>query len=137
MGLKGDVRSIRNLRQRLNALPITVAAEVSAQAAPAITTRAGEAYDSGRTVYGKPRPHGVDGKQLSLERTGASRRAMAFIATGRDIRTARLPRYTKYLIGKYDVLPNGPLPAEWRTKLAAIASDVIDARVREGGGQKK
>lgn len=86
---------------------------------------AGGAYDSGQTVYGKSRPRGVDGQALSLEQTGASRRAVEFRATGRDIRTAPLPRYTRYLIGKYDVLPNGPLPAAWRERMIAIAAQVL------------
>lgn len=125
MGLKGDVRSIKNLRQQLAALPITVSARIAAHSAPEISARTAEDFNAGRTVYGKPRPSSVNGGELSLERTGATRRALRFIATGRDIRTAHLPRYTKYLIGKYDVLPNGPLPAEWRARLGLIAERVI------------
>jgi hypothetical protein len=125
MGLKGDLRSLQALRRNLKALPITVSARIASQAAPVISNLAGDGFDSGRTVYGSPRPRGVDGDELTLSRTGATRAALHFIATGRDIRTARLPRYAKYLIGKYDMLPNGPLPAEWRARLTAIASGVI------------
>ena len=130
--LKGDLRSLESLKRALRKLPITASARIAARAAPVITALAGGAYDSGTTVYGRPRPLGVDGKALSLERTGASRRAMAFIATGRDIRTARLPRYTRYLIGKYDVLPNGPLPAEWRARMTDIAAQVLLDQIRGG-----
>lgn len=86
---------------------------------------AGDAYDSDQTVYGTARPQSVNGGPLSLHRTGASREAMAFIATGRDIRTRILPKYTKYLIGKYDVLPNGPLPPLWRETLTDLAAHVL------------
>jgi hypothetical protein len=133
MGLKGDVRSLESLKRALKKLPITASARIAQRAAPEITGLAGGAYDSGMTVYGRPRPLGVDGKPLTLDRTGASREAMHFIATGRDIRTARLPRYTKYLIGKYDVLPNGPLPQLWRDRITAIAAEVLLADIRGGG----
>lgn len=133
MALKGDVRSLQALKRNLKALPITVSARIAGQAAPAISALAIGGFDSDRTVYDRPRPRGVDGDELSLKRTGATHDALHFIATGRDIRTARLPRYAKYLIGKYDVLPNGPLPARWRERLNTIASDVIADELRSGG----
>lgn len=130
MALKGDVGTLNELKRRLRKLPITASARIATHAAPAISGLAGGAYDSGMTVYGRPRPLSVDGKPLDLERTGASRRAMHFIPTGRDIRTARLPRYTKYLIGKYDVLPNGPLPQVWRERITEIAAQVLLADLK-------
>lgn len=129
------LRSINALKRSLKKLPITSVARIAARAAPAMTDLAGGAYDSGQTVYGKPRPPGVDGQALSLERTGASRRAMAFAATGRDIRTKPLPRYTRYLIGKYDVLPNGPLPAAWRERLNDIAARVLYEAIHSSAGR--
>lgn len=132
MALKGDLRSINSLKKALRKLPLTVTARIAARAAPTMSTLASDSFASGRTVYGSPRPLGVDGRALSLTRTGASRKAMRFTATGRDIRTAPLPRYTKYLIGKYDVLPNGPLPREWRERMTAIAAEVLYAQIHEG-----
>ncbi len=129
MTLKGNVRTLRSLKRALTNLPITVSARIAARGAPAVTQLAGDAYDSGRTAYDKPRPDGVDGHKLSLVKSGASRAAMRFIATGRDMRTARLPRYTKYLIGKYNVLPNGPLPMHWRDTLTSIAADVLFSEI--------
>jgi hypothetical protein len=129
------LRSLRSLKKALQRLPITATARIAARAAPAMSDLAGGAYDSGQTVYGRPRPRGVDGQALTLERTGASRRAMQFSATGRDIRTAPLPRYTRYLIGKYDCLPNGPLPLAWRERLRDIAARVLLDEIRGGGGQ--
>lgn len=134
MALTGDLRTLRSLKRALAKLPITATARIAARAAPEMTALAGAAYDGGRTVYGSQRPRGVNGQELSLVRTGASRDAMAFRATGRDIRTAPLPRYTKYLIGKYDVLPNGPLPQAWRERMTEIAAQVLLAEIH-GGGQ--
>lgn len=119
------LRSLNALKKRLRTLPVTSVARIAARAAPAMSDLAGSAYDAGRTVYDRPRPRGVEGQALDLDRTGATRRAMQFIATGRDIRTARLPSYARYLIGKYDVLPNGPLPQSWRERLADIAARVL------------
>lgn len=119
------LRSINALKNALKQLPITATARIAARAAPAMSGLAGDAYDSDRTVYGTARPQSVNGGPLSLKKTGASREAMAFIATGRDIRTRILPRYTKYLIGKYDVLPNGPLPPLWRETLTDLAARVL------------
>lgn len=132
--MKGDVRTLRSLRKALNKLPITASARIAARAAPEMTALAGASYDAGRTAYGTPRPKGVDGRKLDLVQSGASRRAMRFGATGRDIRTGALPRYTRYLIGKYDVLPNGPLPAEWRAKLTDIAARVLYDAIHGAGG---
>jgi hypothetical protein len=130
--LIGDPRTLRAIAKALRKLPITVSANIAARAAPAMSQLAGGAYDSGVTVYGQARPRGVDGQALSLEKTGASRRAVEFRATGRDIRTAPLPRYTRYLIGKYDVLPNGPLPAAWRERMQAIAVQVLYEQIGFG-----
>lgn len=127
------LRTINALKRALRNMPITASARIAARAAPVMSGLAGDAYDGQRTVYGSPRPRSVEGKPLDLVRTGASRRAMKFIATGRDIRTARLPSYTRYLIGKYDVLPNGPLPATWRERLTAIAAEVLYEQIHSTG----
>lgn len=134
MALQGDLRTLQSLKRALQKLPITSTARIAARAAPAMSALAAEAYDGGRTVYGSPRPRGVDGRALTLVKSGASRDAIQFRATGRDIRTAPLPRYTKYLIGRYDVLPNGPLPQAWRERMTEIAAQVLLADIRGGAG---
>lgn len=126
------LRSINALKVALKKLPITATARIAARAAPTMSGLAGDAYDSGQTVYGTARPQSVNGGSLSLKKSGASRTAMAFIATGRDIRTRILPKYTKYLIGKYDVLPNGPLPAKWRETLTDLAARVLYDEIHAG-----
>jgi hypothetical protein len=135
VSLKGDPRTLKALGKALRNMPITVSAKIAARGAPAMTDLAQSAYDSGRTVYGSARPRGVDGDKLELVKSGASRNAMRFIATGRDMRTPHFPDHTRYLIGKYDVLPNGPLPAEWQAALRGVAVQVLDAEIHGAGGQ--
>lgn len=128
------LRSIRSLKKALQRLPITATARIAARVAPTMSDLAQGAHASGQTVYGRPRPKGVDGDSLSLERTGATQRALHFIATGRDIRTTTLPKYARFLIGKYDLLPNGPLPATWRERMRDIAARVLYDELHRGGG---
>jgi len=40
------------------------------------------------------------------------------------------PDYSRYLIGKYDFLPNGPLPVKWGEELANIARQHFGAAVK-------
>jgi hypothetical protein len=133
MALQGDVRTLRALAKALRKLPITASARIAARAAPEMTSLAGGAYDAGQTVYGSARPRGVDGNHLALERTGTARRAMQFHSTGTQVRTAKFPEYVRYLIGKYDVLPNGPLPQTWRDRLTEVAAQVLYADIQRGG----
>lgn len=126
MALRGNIRSLQSLKRAVAKLPRTSAARIAAQAAPEVSALTRQAFDSGATVYDSPRPRSeVDGKPLSLVRTGASRDALRFVAEGTRMRTATLPRYTRYLIGRYDVLPNGLLPAAWRERLNEIAAQVL------------
>lgn len=133
MALKGNLGTLRDLKRSLQQLPLTTAATIARHGAPEVSALARTAFDGGKTVYGQERPRGVDGQELALVRTGASRRAAQFTAEGTRMRTHVLPRYTKYLIGKYDVLPNGPLPAAWRERLTEIAAQVINAQIFGGG----
>jgi hypothetical protein len=89
-----------------------------------MTTAARSDFDTGRTVYDAPRPRGVDGGELSLVRTGTTRRELRFRQLGTQIRCVLPTRYAKYLIGKYSVLPNGPLPAGWAAKLGDLVREV-------------
>lgn len=131
MALHGDLRSLASLRRVLAKLPLTVSANIARRAAPDVSTLARDAYDSGRTVYGQSRPKGVDGDTLDLVRTGASRRATQFTAEGTQMRTYVLPKYTKYLISRYQVLPPGkaPIPQAWRDRITAIAAEVLHAQI--------
>lgn len=112
-------------------MPVSLSHAVAARVAPELTTQAQASYDSGRTVYGAPRPVSlVDGRPLTLVETGAVRRDMKFNASGTRVTVTIGPSYARYLIGKYGILPSGDradIPAPW---VAAI-----DRIVREEGAK--
>lgn len=123
MALRGDLSSLKGLKGKLKELPRSVAHDVAQRAAPALTSLTRGAFDSGKSVYGDARPQGADGRPLTLERTGATKASLKFSATGTIVRAVLGPRYAKYLIGKYSILPNGALPAAWSSKLAALVKE--------------
>lgn len=115
--------ALASLKSTLKTLPTTLAVDVASRAGPALTGLTQEANASRRGVYGEAYPIGADGKQLTLHRTGAVAGSLEFLATGTMVR-ARLPeKYAKYLVGEYNILPNGALPAGWRTKLDALVKE--------------
>jgi hypothetical protein len=86
------------------------------------------AFTSGRNVYGDARPTGADGHALSLVKSGKTRRTIEFVANGTIVRCVLGTRYARYLIGRFGILPNGTLPAQWSAALqplvAAAAKDL-------------
>jgi hypothetical protein len=121
--------SIREFKQRLGMLPLSVAHAIAQQAAPLLTRFAQEANAAQRNVYGDPYPEGVDGTQLDLVFTGDTRRTLRFVVSGTIIRCQLGPRYAKYLIGKYKILPIGDrtaMPANWRRALDELARTVVE-----------
>jgi hypothetical protein len=121
MGLRGDLSSLKRMKQTLKDLPRTVAVDVAKRAAPALTDLTQEAFSGGRNVYGDARPVSkVDGSALTLERTGATKGQLRFVQVGTIVRCVLGPKYARYLIGRYGVLPNGSLPVGWSVKLGEI-----------------
>ena len=135
MGLKGNLNTLRSLKHALQQLPKTASARIASQAAPEVSALTRAAFDDGHTVYGQERPRGVDGQELALVKSGATREAVRFVANGTQMRTAVLPRYTKYLIAKYECLPPGraPLPLAWRERMNAIAEQVLRGQLPRSG----
>lgn len=123
MGLRGDLRQIADIKRAIKEMPTTVAIDVAKRAAPAMTTLTQEAFSSGQSVYGEARPKGVDGQALTLDRTGAVKAQLRFVQIGTIVRCVLGPSYSRYLIGKYGVLPNGALPARWSFKLGTIVRE--------------
>jgi hypothetical protein len=116
--------TFKALRRRLNELPRTVAASVAGRAAPALTDMTRGAFDAGRDVYGQARPKSeTTGEALTLKRSGAAERTLKFAAVGTIVRCVLGVPYLKYLIGKYRVLPNGPIPQAWRGRLGEIVRE--------------
>lgn len=127
--LKGT--SIRDFKTRLKALPLSVAHEISQQAAPMLTAFLQEANAARVNVYGDPYPRSLDdrrdGEQLTLVATGTTRRQLRFVVDGTLIRCALGPRYAKYLIGKYKILPIGDrtsMPVNWLRALDELVQTV-------------
>lgn len=119
--IKGN-QTLAGLKKRLRELPVSVAHSVAQQAAPALTVLTRTAFDSNVNVYGDKRPIGADGWDLALEVTGAAKRALQFTASGTIVRSTIGPPYLRYLIGKYKVLPNGPLPVGWKRTLDGLVA---------------
>lgn len=120
MALKGNLANINNFKKRLRAAPVTVAASVARRASPGLTTRTRSSFSSNVSVYGDARPKSVAGNKLTLRKTGATERELRFVTVGRIVRCVLGTRYARYLIGKYDILPNGPVPQEWRVFLKSL-----------------
>jgi hypothetical protein len=121
--------SIREFKQRLAKLPLSVSHAIAQQAAPMLTRFAQEANAAQRNVYGDPYPEGVGGEQLTLVYTGKTLNTLRFVVNGTIIRCQLGPRYAKYLIGKYKILPIGDrtdMPANWARALDELAATVVE-----------
>ena len=114
-----------DLKAKLKTLPVSVAHRVASQAAPAVTDLTVDAFLTGRSVYGDHRPDGVDGRPLTLRKSGRTRDTLKFVANGTIVRCVLGTKYARYLIGKYGILPNGRMPAEWARRLREIASNEV------------
>ncbi len=116
-------------------MPLSVAHAVAQQAAPLFTQLARETFDAGKNVYGQPRPLSVKGEQLTLVASGETRDSIKFVANGTTVRCVLGPKYAKYLIGKYGILPSGDraeIPAAWSRALGLI----VEQAVRNATGGK-
>lgn len=128
MKSKISASTMRGVKRQIAELGVDVARRVAARAAPAVTSLAGSAWDSGRNVYGDSRPLGVAGNQLSLVRTGAARSAIAIVQIGASIACSLGVPYARYLIGRYKILPVGDrtgVPWAWRSAISAIAKQEV------------
>ncbi len=124
--VKGN-QTLASLTRKLKEMPLTLAASVAGRTAPVLTNKTQTAFTGGQTVYGEARPLGVDGQPLDLQRTGAVARQLRFGSTGTIVRAVLGEKYTKYLIGKYGILPNGPLPTGWKEGIAQVVKETPKA----------
>ncbi len=115
--------ALLGLKRTLTTLPTTIAIDVASRAGPALTDLTQDANASHRNVYGDPYPTGADGQQLTLRRTGAVAGDLRFAVAGTQVRSVLPEKYAKYLIGKYNILPNGAMPAAWRGKLDTLVKE--------------
>jgi hypothetical protein len=122
MTLKGDLSSLKKLKQTIAQLPQTLQNHVAQEAAGKLNAMILEDYASGKTVYGTSRPLGVNGNSLDLSNTGNAQGSFELYVVGSLIRVRFAVPYAKYLVGKYKVMPNGnePIPVRWRQVLKWI-----------------
>ena len=130
--LRGNVSSLKRFSEGLKDLPRVVAAKVAEAAAPAITALALETFDARTDPYGVPWIPGVDGEQITLDKTGAMKRQIRYVAIGSKLRVALGVPYAKFQISKRPIFPKqaGALPVDYIETLSESASDAI----REGLG---
>ena len=121
MALVGNIGKLRDLAKRLQSIPTTVAQNVARAVAPELTSVARADFDAGRTAYGAARPLGKGGQALSLVKSGITQGSIRFVDIGTRVRAVLGARYAKYLVGKYGILPKGPLPRAWATTIDATA----------------
>jgi hypothetical protein len=129
----GGNNPFASLKAALKRMPVSLANDVAQASAPGLTLRTRGAYDGGKTVYGEARPAGVDGGALTLEKTGATKAAVRFVANGRIVRCVLPTKYAKFLVGKYKILPNGAMPAEWSQYLAGLVREANAAKYLKVG----
>jgi hypothetical protein len=122
VSVKGDFSTLNRLKKNLRQMPVSMAHDVAQRTAPSVTSLTTIAFNSGRTVYGDARPRGVDGRALTLRRTGNTERTIRFVANGRIVRCVLGPKYARFLVGKYQVLPMGRIPAEWQARIAELVA---------------
>ena len=131
--IRQGLASLARVRSAIKDLPIRVRAEVAKKAADVLNVELKSDFASGTTVYDTPRPLGVTGKPLSLVKTGATRSALEFVVVGTILRARLGAKYARYLVGKYQILPQS-LPAAWRGKLEQIVHEYRAKFAREVGG---
>lgn len=126
--LIGNPTTLRAFSRNLSNISTVLAQRVAERGAPVITSMAGASYDSGKTAYDEARPLGVAGNSLDLVVSSKARDSLRFVATGTRIRCVLGPRWAKFLVGKYKVLPQS-LPEKWSKALGDIANDELAKQV--------
>lgn len=129
-GLSKGIRSIAALKSALRDLPIRIRSSVAKDAAEVLNVEMRADYASARTVYDTPRPLSVDGKRLSLVKTGRTFGQLFFVVTGTILRAQLGTKYARFLIGKYSIMPQR-LPAAWSAKLEKIVREYREDFERE------
>lgn len=130
--MAAGITSLNRLRGAIKALPLRIRTAVAKDAEAILTREVQDAYDGGQTVYGVARPLSkVTGQPLTLQKTGATRRDLSFVAVGTIVRAVLGRKYQRYLVGKYQVLPSGLLPAVWREKIEKVVHEFAEDFERE------
>lgn len=140
-GLKEAARNVRSINAGIvefsRAGSTKWAAKLADEVAGVLTEMSRRSYVSGESVYGDPRTHHGGGRKfkkrtfkgrnpngkrkgptaLTLVKSGTVLGHMRFTSDGGTrVRAELSTKYSRYLIGKYGVLPNGSaaMPVSWQ-----------------------
>lgn len=121
------MKSLAQFANDLRALPRAVALKVAARAAPRITKLAEQTFDAGESPYGVAWDPSVDGKRVTLRKSGALFKFIRYVPAGAKLRVVLGVPYAKYQVGKRAVYPrqDSPLPNDYVDALKAAAAEVI------------
>lgn len=131
--MAAGLATFNRVRAALKSMPLRIRAGVAKDVAPLLTSAVQEAYDSGQTAYSTPRPKSKTGAALTLKKTGATRSDIGFTAVGTIVRAVLGRKYQRYLVGKYQVLPNGAIPVKWRELIAETMREWATADLQREG----
>lgn len=132
-GLKGDIGKLRALERSMRELPRVLGAKVATAAAGTITDLARATFNAGENAYGDTWEPGVDGHKVTLRKSGAIARDVAYVATGTRLRARLGPSYSKYQVGKRPIFPRGKLPVSYVEAIRQSTNAVIAAELKGGG----
>jgi hypothetical protein len=123
MSNAGAIARLRDFGAALRELPKVLGARVAARAAGGISALAKASAAAGRDPDGKAWAPGVDGKPVTLRRTGIMLDLLRYVAIGTRLRCTLGTPYAKYQIGKRHVFPRtgAPLPPAYRDVLVKVA----------------
>jgi hypothetical protein len=126
--------SMRDLKQRIASLPVSLAQEVARDVAPVLSGYVHSSYASGETVYGTSRPgHPRTGRVPSLNPGGRTDRSLGFTSAGTIVRVKLSYPWVKYLIGWFQILPAGgqsPIPPKHRAAIEHTVRDNLNRRAK-------
>lgn len=130
-GISTYVTSMSKLRRAIRELPTQIRSAVARDAVGWLTNETASAFNSGLTVYDYARPGSVDrrhpGAPLSLVGPAKSGRHvfqdLAWVRIGTILRAQLGQRHARFLVGKYKILPNNVIPANWQEHLEELLYD--------------
>ena len=127
------ITSINKLKAAIRTMPQRMRRAVALDAAGYLDIEVRQQFAVGETVFRTPRPLGTDGQKLALVKSGTVRGKLGFKADETVIRANLGTPYAKYLIGKYQILPQ-KLPAAWAEYLTKLVQEYRDSEM-EGAKQ--
>lgn len=124
--IQKGITSLARLRAAIRDLPLRIRESVAKDAAGYLDIEVRADFGAGRTVYDTPRPLAVGkktiGQRLTLVKSKKTRDNLGVTQVGTIVRAALGTPYAKYLVGKYQILPQ-TLPASWQEYLNKLVRE--------------